>query len=260
MPTEPIYTSANTTAAYQLNWTVTVFWRVAPPEDVQWLLHLGRAVEPDGVRVLEHRFADERTSQFFLSTKPQASPRRFLRSVKGRLQYLVRDRLPKALRRHYAFRGVGSAKTRVVEAYIADQLGHHGMADERVQARLRGLQRVYGETDLSQPRRSAHGQYWYNLHLALANEGRWMEVRDEVLARVAGMAERAAERRGHALSRLSVLPDHMHLALGCHVSESPQEVALCYLNNCAYACDMRPVFRFSYYVGTFGEYDLGAIR
>jgi hypothetical protein len=28
----------------------------------------------------------------------------------------------------------------------------------------------------------------------------------------------------------------------------------------AYAAGMKPIFQFSFYVGTFGEYDLGATR
>ena len=31
------------------------------------------------------------------------------------------------------------------------------------------------------------------------------------------------------------------------------------MNNLAYACGMKPVFRSSYYVGTLSEYDLGVI-
>ena len=31
------------------------------------------------------------------------------------------------------------------------------------------------------------------------------------------------------------------------------------MNNLAYACGMRAVFKFSYFVGTFGEYDPGVI-
>jgi len=36
-------------------------------------------------------------------------------------------------------------------------------------------------------------------------------------------------------------------------------VALGYLNNLAYAHGMTALYSFSYYVGTFGEYDMGAI-
>jgi hypothetical protein len=43
------------------------------------------------------------------------------------------------------------------------------------------------------------------------------------------------------------------------LEESPEAVVLGYMNNLAYACGMKPCFQFSYYVGTFSEYDLGVI-
>ena len=68
-----------------------------------------------------------------------------------------------------------------------------------------------------------------------------------------------ADKRGHLLSRGAVLPDHVHLLLGCPLEVSPEEVAMCYLNNLAFLLGMRPWFQFEYYVGTLGEYDRGAI-
>jgi REP element-mobilizing transposase RayT len=256
---EPIYTPENTVPAYQLNWSLSVFWRAAPLDAAAWLDALTAATEPDGIRVLEHMLGDSRTSQFLLSTKPSVSPARLLRFLKGRLQHLVRDAVPKALRRNYSLRSIGAAKRSVVEEYIAGQVGHHPMADEHVQARLPEYQREFPGVDLSIPRRSAHGQYWYNLHVVLANEGRWMEIEEDVLRRLGALVERAAGKHRHALSRMAVLPDHIHLALGCPEEQSPEEIALAYMNNCAYACDMKPVLQHSYYVGTFGEYDLGAV-
>ncbi len=32
------------------------------------------------------------------------------------------------------------------------------------------------------------------------------------------------------------------------------------MNNLAYAAGMKPIVPFGFYVGTFGEYDLGAMR
>jgi hypothetical protein len=49
------------------------------------------------------------------------------------------------------------------------------------------------------------------------------------------------------------------MTLGCSLEESPEGVVLSYMNNLAYALGMRRVFTFSYFVGTFGEYDLGVI-
>ena len=41
--------------------------------------------------------------------------------------------------------------------------------------------------------------------------------------------------------------------------QSPMDVALAYMNNVAYAHGMKAVLRPSFYVGTIGEYDTGAI-
>jgi len=38
------------------------------------------------------------------------------------------------------------------------------------------------------------------------------------------------------------------------------DVALGYMNNIAYGYGMVPLFQSGFYAGTFGEYDLGAIR
>ena len=37
-------------------------------------------------------------------------------------------------------------------------------------------------------------------------------------------------------------------------------MALAYLNNLAYAHGMKEMYCRGYYVGTFGEYDMGAVR
>jgi REP element-mobilizing transposase RayT len=94
----------------------------------------------------------------------------------------------------------------------------------------------------------------------LVHDARWCEVREERLEITRQMIAKVAARKQHRLSRAAILADHIHLTLGCGVSESPEEVALAYLNNLAYAHEMKPIYRFSYFVGTFGEYDLGAIR
>ena len=92
-----------------------------------------------------------------------------------------------------------------------------------------------------------------------ATEERWREIRDDVLRKVRDMIESASRAKEHLLARAALLPDHIHLTLGCPLEESPESVALSYLNNLSYAQGMKPVFRFSYYAGTFGEYDVGVV-
>ena len=255
---KPLYTATNYHGAYQLNWMLSVFWK-EPIASAPWLDSLKQATEPDGVRILEHRFSDPSVSQFFLSTKPDVAPRQFVRSVKGRLQYLVRDERPKAFRRNYGFRSVGSVKRDVVERYVAEQLGHHRMADAEVQKRLQRFQTRLDDVDLSRPRRGAHGVYWYNLHIVFVHDSRYMEIREDRLGAVQGMLFQATAKHGRQLSRASVLPDHVHLTVGCDAGESPAEVTLGYMNNVAYVLGMQAVFQFGFYVGTFGEYDRGVV-
>ena len=256
---EPIYTAHNTEPAYQLNWGLTLFWRQTSVPDGDWLPALQDATEADGVRVIKHRVASNVASQFFVSTTPPVSPPQLIRLVKGRLQHLIRQRLPKAFRRNYCLRSIGSATRQIVEAYVANQRRHHRMADPRVQERLADFQKRYPLVDLSKPAFSAHGEYWYNLHLVIVNDERWMEIRQEVLRGLIDVIQGAASKHGYRLSRVGLLADHVHLTMGCPIDRSPEEIALGYLNNCAYACGMKPAFRFSYYVGTIGEYDRGAV-
>ena len=134
---KPIYTPDNCNPAYQLNWSLTLFWRVSGAElEPDLISSLKNATEKDGVRILKYRATGSQVSQFLLSTKPNTAPQTAIRSVKGRLQYLVREKYPKAFQRNYSLHSIGSAKREVIEHYVSTQLGHHKMADRKVQARL----------------------------------------------------------------------------------------------------------------------------
>ena len=182
-----------------------------------------------------------------------------IRSVKGRVQYLIREQQPKAFQRNYAVRSIGAATRSVVEDYVAKQMDRHPMADPRVQDLFLHYQKTYPGVDLSQPVSSSHGQYWYNLHLVLVNDHRWMEIQPDVLDKLSQMIERVGAKYGHRLSRVGLLADHIHVTLGCQVDQSPEDVTLSYLNNLAYAVGMKPIFQFGYWAGTIGEYDRGAV-
>jgi REP element-mobilizing transposase RayT len=258
-PPAPIYTVANCTAAYQLNWSLAVFWHAPMPDPERWLAVLRTVTEPDGVRILEHHSRSPTTSQFFVSTTPAVAPQALLHSVKGRLQYLVRKEFPKPFRRNYSLHSIGAAKRTVLEEYLAAQISHHPMADPRAGAILQGFQIDFPDIDLTVARRSAHGEFRYHLHLVFVNAGRWREICEEALGRMRDMIVKASAHKGHRLRKGQILADHIHLLLGCDLGAAPQDVALGYLNNLAFALGMRPVFQFGYYVGTFGEYDRGAI-
>jgi REP element-mobilizing transposase RayT len=179
--------------------------------------------------------------------------------VKGRLQHLLQSHGYNSFRRNYCLRSIGSTRREVVDRYLASQLDHHQVTDPRVKALLSKYQIHDPLVDLSRPRFTAHAQYWYNLHLVLVNEQRHRETSDCYFSALNTWIRRIAKAKNHRLARGALLPDHLHLTLGCGLESSPEEVALSYLNNLAYALGMKHVFRNSYFVGTFGEYDLGVV-
>lgn len=253
---EPTYRAENVAEAYQLMWSYALFWH-RTPQDFNWLEKLQSATEPDGIRLLKHRFQDPHVSQFLVSTTPDVPPVRIAQRVKGRLQHLLPHH-PDAFRRNYSLRSVGSTKREKVEAYVASQLGHHPLADGRIAARFEKYQIHNATVDLSKPQATSHAQFWHNLHAVFVMRDRDRHVQEETLAAIHSMILRASAKKGHRVTRVGILPDHVHLTIGCGISESPQDVALSYMNNIAFATAI-PVFDYGYWVGTFGEYDLGAV-
>ncbi|MGB7324357.1 MAG: hypothetical protein WBD31_05760, partial [Rubripirellula sp.] len=144
--------------------------------------------------------------------------------------------------------------------YVAVQTARHPMADDSVQSRIEAIQFQDSAVDLSKPNAGAYGQYLNSLQIVLENAASWHEVREAQLRRVHNVIIGACNKRSWHLSRIGLLSNHVHILLGAGVTESPQSVALSLMNNIAYVYDMKPILKFSYYVGTFGGFDRGAVR
>jgi hypothetical protein len=56
------------------------------------------------------------------------------------------------------------------------------------------------------------------------------------------------------------MPDHLHLSLRGNIAHSPTEIALSFQNNLAYSLGQVRFLADTFYVGTFGEYDMWAVR
>ena len=82
----------------------------------------------------------------------------------------------------------------------------------------------------------------------------------DVLARIRDTFVRVAEKKGYGLAALSLMPDHLHAALRGNIEHSPEEIALAFQNNTAYALGQKAIWMENFYVGTFSEYDMQAIR
>jgi REP element-mobilizing transposase RayT len=256
---QPLYTAENTDSAYQLNWSLSLFGKTALPSQENWLQDLSVATEPDGVRLLSAVNRSDNVIQFLVSTKPQSSPSDIVQSVKGRLQYLIRDQIPSAFRRNYYISSVGDAKSTVLDQYVAGQTEKHPMAAPNVQSRIAGMQFCDASIDLSKPMIGTYGQYLNSLQMVFENAEGWHDVSEDRLSRVRQIIVASAKKKSWRLSRIGLLSNHIHILLGAGVTEPPQSIALSLMNNIAYVYEMKPILKYSFYAGTFGSYDRGVI-
>lgn len=256
----PAYTPENTTCAFQLLYSVAVFWKDPCPGDL-WLRELQTQCEASQLRILKHRFATTTCSLFLVSTRPNIAATEVIRGIKGRLQTLVRASRPKAFQRNYDIHSIGSTTREKTEKYVAGQLQHHAIDRNQIRdCRLDDLQLINPDVDLGRYRLSSHGRYRCNLHIALRFGESSLPLSPGSLERVRAVARRTADRHHLLLSRLGLLSDHLHLVVGIPATRDPGSVALSFMNNIAWVFGMKPVLWNSFYVGTIGEYDVGAVK
>jgi REP element-mobilizing transposase RayT len=226
-------------------------------------LHLLAEIAPvwanDGLQLLESRWTPEHLHLLF-ATSPSVAPTFLAARAKGRLDYALRKAgLAIPFSRKVSVRSLGENTRRDVEAYIEHQVEREQFVDPRFEQALLELQIKNESIDLSQPGASAHGRYWYNLHLVLVTEGRWRIRELELLRLLRDSVLKIASKKQHLISRLSVMPDHLHAALRPWIEESPLDVVHAYANNLAHMAGRGRLWQDGYYVGTFGEYSIHSI-
>jgi REP element-mobilizing transposase RayT len=255
----PIYTAANVVFAYQLRWAMTLFIEGERPP-METLSPIWEALEADGIRVLAARYAEPDMLQMWLSTRPEVSPRRIAERVKGRLWYAWRSSNDVVIQQHHALRSYGTQERAVIESYIAGQAMHHPMATDRATEMFQELSFVDEQVQLEKPIRIEKSLLWFNMHIVLVHAERWKNVHESSVLQTQRMIRRVCHKYGWRLSRCCIVADHLHLSLGANASNSAEDVVLRLMNNLAYVYGMKPVYQFSAYVATFGEYDQRALR
>jgi REP element-mobilizing transposase RayT len=264
LPTpQPLYAAADLHAAYELRygWTGWPSDRPFPVDLVGRLLpRIAPEWEGDGIRLLESSLAANQLL-LTLSARPHVAPVTLAARVKGRLQHHGRlAGTPLAFSRKVSVRSVGHNHRAQVEAYVGRQAAKEALADERFRALLERLCIRRPEVDLSLPTESRSGRYWYNLHLVLVVAARYRVGDERTLLKVRDTCLRVSAKKGYGVSAVAVMPDHLHLALRGAIEHSPEDVALAFLNNLAFAVGQRRLWESGYYAGTFSEYDLDAVR
>jgi REP element-mobilizing transposase RayT len=216
--------------------------------------------ETDGLRLLESHWTGEMI-QLLFSTKPLVSPVRLATRAKGRLDHALRNTgHPMKLSRKVSVRSIGENARRDVERYIERQVRKERFADPRFEQFMGRFTVVDHSVDLSTPQATLRGRYWYNLHLVLVVEERWPITDEDSLQLIRDRCRAIAEKKGYAISRLAVMPDHCHVAIRGYQEHSPAEIAGAFQNNLAYAMGQKHIWEDTFYVGTFGDYDMNAVR
>jgi REP element-mobilizing transposase RayT len=162
--------------------------------------------------------------------------------------------------RKVCIRSLGDTTRAQVDAYIRDQVANEPLADEKFRELLTAFTVCNSQVDLSVPTETNSGRYWYNLHLVLVASQRYRAGEAATLAKIRDTIAKICAKKGYAASRMSVLPDHVHLALRGDIEQTPEQIALAFLNNLAWVLDRRPWWMCGYYAGTFGEYSMAAVR
>jgi REP element-mobilizing transposase RayT len=264
MTPQPLYTAENLrNPAFHLRYT----WSGWPSSDSfpgqpggEALEELDSLWKKDGMRRLETNWQPN-LIQFTFSVTPQVSPVLFAARVKGRLQHALHAAgTPVKFSRKLAVRTIGDNTTADVEAYIQRQVKKEPLADARFKQFLEEFTIINPDIDLSQPTASGSGRYWYNLHLVLVVRERDRFADRDSLTTLRDQSLSIGEKKDYGVSTISVMPDHLHVALRGNIEHSPEQIALSFLNNLAYTLGQKPVWQYSYYVGTFSEYNMNAVR
>ena len=238
MSLTPLYDGRNVQPAYQLRygWTGWPSPGKEFPSDLQDLLpDLRAAWEAEGLRLLE-RCCSRSQVQLTFSTKPEVAPVFVAARAKGRLQYALRKAgHAVSFSRNFALRSIGNVGREAIESYVRSQVANSSWAGTAFADRMEQFTVVIPEADLSQPTGTGRGLYWYNLHLVLVSVERYQTGDERWLAKIRDQTLRIAENKGHRVSCLSVMPDHLHVALRGNVEHSPRQIALAFQNNLAYA-------------------------
>lgn len=258
----PQYDPSRANAAYSLRyswtgWPSATTFATTPLEVIE---QTKPAWESDGLRVLESRWTDELV-QILFSTRPDISPVFVATRAKGRLDHALRAaNVDMPFSRKVAVRSIGDNTRHDVEAYIERQVAKQHFVDPRWAETLAEFTIINDAVDLSQPAESARGRYWYNLHVVLVVERRYRITDPNILRRLRDGCFKIASKKQHLLSRVSVMPDHLHLALRSTPEESPNDVVFAYQNNLAHMVKLGRLWQDSFYVGTFGEYTTQAVH
>jgi REP element-mobilizing transposase RayT len=221
---------------------------------------LADAWEQDGIRLLERKCLSDHW-QATVSTKPATDPSLIVGRIKGRIDHRFRtQKIPFKFSRKVSLRALGNNTTADIQGYIRRQVDSAQFCSLDFAHDLKQYTRVWQDEELHAPIEVSSGRYWYLLHLVLVVDGRHRIGSLDFLGHLFEGCQAIALERDYLLGGLSVMPDHVHLCLRGVVADSPEAIALGYMNESCRRLGVAGLWRPSYYVGTTGAYNMNAVR
>jgi putative transposase len=167
--------------------------------------------------------------------------------------------------RGYLARGVGRVPLSIVKQYLDQQSEHHGY-DKRVRPPIYRY-RAAEPVSLS----VAHAAFELNHHLVFSTRYRRGVFGSELGETLGKYWLNVAEKRGFAIDRMTIVPDHAHLLVRITPKISIAECALALLNNGQYyigkyqplaliEAGVDQLWQASAYAGTRGAYTTALIK
>lgn len=223
---------------------------------------LETSIEPAYVRLL-------------VSLTPAQTVSKTVQQLKGNLSRqfstafpncLSRSQMPTLWARGYYARSSGTVDLETVRDYVDNQVSHHGYRGTWTD----GLR--FKNPDFASPAFNlARCLTILEYHLVFVTDFR-VPIFDEVIApRLFDYVVGVGHKRGFAVERMTVLPDHVHLVIEALPSLRMDECALAFVNNTRYWMEKNyagvlkqteawNVWRPSFYAGTTGEFTTAQIR
>ena len=255
----PIYTPASVNSTHALHYDFSAWLsddRSFPPCTRDAIRQTAPLWLTDGLTLTEHRVWGDKV-QILFTAQPDIAPVVFASRIKGRLQHALRQMgSPVKFSRKVAFRCLGDNISDAVTGYLKKQVRKEGFADPRFAKQMAEFTVVRDDVDLSEPAATVRGRYWYNLHIVLVVGGRMQFVRNEPLAKLRDGCLRISKKKGYRLKSVAVMLEHVHISLGGIPDQSPEDIALVFMNNLAWLMGRNRIWQDGYYVGTFSEYTL----
>lgn len=211
--------------------------------------------ENEGFTLCKWKVAGNKCHCLF-NVSPTVVPTFLTQRVKGRLQHALRKLgTPVKFKRNFGFRSLGDNDCEIVRGYINRQVAKSDYLDPRFKDWLDQFHYTANQKFLKDPFVNAHGFYWYHLHVVIViKDRRFPMTRDETFQTVRKICLETAAGNGHCIAALSVMPDHIHMALRGNVAMSPQDICLNFMNSLSVALGDIRCWDEKCYAGTFGSY------